>query len=272
MSKKITSYKPSDLPSFMSIVQKLQRKAGHPLWFRGTGAASHRLIPSLYRHPSIQTLADLQLLERQLMTRFRQRSLPYHTRNLGDDWEALFFMQHYGVPTRLLDWTENPFVGLHFALMSAPRLPTSRNKTLYKEPAIVWVLDPVAWNRSALRHVSYKGGPLTAGDDDLKGYTPGSSLGTMGKYPIALFGAHNSARIVAQQGVFTIFGASKEPMESLLHSEEIPPECLSCIVVSETRIQPMRKSILNQGITETVVFPDLEGLARETKRHFGFEV
>jgi hypothetical protein len=34
----------------------------------------------------------------------------------------------------------------------------------------------------------------------------------------------------------------------------------------------MRNSLLNQGITESTVFPDLEGLARETKRHFGFEV
>jgi len=36
-------------------------------------------------------------------------------------------------------------------------------------------------------------------------------------------------------------------------------------------ILPMRKSLLNHGITESVVFPDLEGLAREIKRVFGFE-
>jgi hypothetical protein len=33
----------------------------------------------------------------------------------------------------------------------------------------------------------------------------------------------------------------------------------------------MRKSILSHGITESVVFPDLEGLAKEMRREFGFE-
>ena len=37
-----------------------------------------------------------------------------------DEWNMLFFMQHYGVPTRLLDWTENPLIALYFAVMSSP--------------------------------------------------------------------------------------------------------------------------------------------------------
>lgn len=48
------------------------------------------------------------------MIRFRQRSIPFSDRSLQDDWEALFFMQHYRVPTRLLDWSENPFISFHF--------------------------------------------------------------------------------------------------------------------------------------------------------------
>jgi hypothetical protein len=54
-----------------------------------------------------------------LVMRFRQRTIPLHSRDLSDEWDALFFMQHYGVPTRLLDWTENPFIAFYFAVMSA---------------------------------------------------------------------------------------------------------------------------------------------------------
>jgi hypothetical protein len=251
----------------MELVQALQRTAGHPLWFRGNRQSKYKLIPSLYRHPNITSIDQLRKLERELMVRFRQRSLPYHSRDLRDDWEALFFMQHYGVPTRLLDWTENSLVGLHFALMS-PRAPSSRSQV----SAVIWVLDPFSWNQAALRHVSYQGGPLTAGDDDLKGYGPALPASTaMSEFPVALYGAHNSPRIVAQQGAFTIFGASRSPMEKLVEKDHFPPSALSCIVVNRRRMEPIRRSLLNQGITESVVFPDLEGLARETKRFFKFE-
>jgi hypothetical protein len=268
---RLTKHKLESLPRYLELIERLQQKAGHPLWFRGTGKAKHLLVPSLYRHPKISSHACLQDLERQLMTRFRQRGLPYHSRDLSDDWEALFFMQHYGVPTRLLDWTENPLTGLHFALMSAPAQTTPQGRVRYEAPAAVWVLDPLAWNAIALQHVSYAGGPLTPGDEALKGYSPRSAETAMGAHPVALYGAHNSARIVAQQGVFTIFGKNQTSMDELIRKGTFPPDTLSCILVPRSRIRPMRQSLLSQGITESTVFPDLEGLARETKRHFGFE-
>jgi len=262
--------RPKSLPQYLELVEQLQRSAGHSLWFRGCGKSKHRLVPSLYRHPTVSTQPELEALERQLMVRFRQRSIPYHARNLSDDWEALFFMQHYGVPTRLLDWTENPLIALHFALMLAPR--SSRRKGIhYGGAAAVWVLDPVVWNKAALKHVSYSGAPLVPGDEELKGYSPRTTGTPMHSHPVALYGAHNSSRIVAQQGVFTIFGANKGAMEKLVKNGAFPPKALTCIVIDANRISRMRKSLLNQGITESVVFPDLEGLARETKRHFGFE-
>jgi hypothetical protein len=258
------------LAQYLELIERLQREAGHSLWFRGCGRASYVLIPSLYRHPTKVSQHDLEELERQLMTRFRQRSIPYHSRNLSDDWDALFFMQHYGVPTRLLDWTENPLIALHFALMSAPHTSTPRGRINYTEAAAVWVLDPTAWNAAALEHLTYSGGPLTPGDEPLKAYSPSSAAAARNTHAVAVYGAHNSARIVAQQGVFTIFGTESTPMEQLVRTGTCPPEALSRTVIAARHIEAMRHSLLNLGITESVVYPDLEGLARETKRHFGF--
>lgn len=268
---RLTEYRPKSLPEYLERVEELQRTAGHPLWFRGTGKLTYPLVASLYRHPKSTSSPALQELERKLMTRFRQRSIPYHSRDLSDDWEALFFMQHYGVPTRLLDWTENPLTGLHFALMSTTSKTATRGKVKNTKSAAVWVLDPEIWNQIALKHVSYTGGPLSPGDEGLKGYSPSSVRGGTPTHPVALYGAHNSARIVAQQGVFTIFGSNRTPMEKLVRSGMFSATVLSRVVISPTRIQSMRNSLLNHGITESTVFPDLEGLARETKRHFGFE-
>ncbi len=137
---RLTEYRPKSLPEYLERVEKLQHKAGHPLWFRGAGKITHPLIPSLYRHPKLISSAAIQELERKLMTCFRQRSIPYHSRDLSDDWEALFFMQHYGVPTRLLDWTENSLTGLHFALMSTTSRKATRGKLKNTKSAAIWVL------------------------------------------------------------------------------------------------------------------------------------
>lgn len=254
------------LPAFLKLIESAQKKSGRSMWFRGTGLASYSLLPTLFRHPIKKDVVDALELERQLMSRFRQRSIPYHARDLRDEWDALFFMQHYGVPTRLLDWTENPFIALHFALMSARRGASGRGA--YTTPAAVWMLDPVQWNSQALKHLSYGGQPLSPGDEVLKGYAPSSISPNGVRHPVALHGAHNSSRIVAQQGVFTIFGADRTAMEAADWATNTG--VLSRISIAPTSLESMRTSLLNHGITESVVFPDLDGLARETKRHFGF--
>jgi len=119
--------------------------------------------------------------------------------------------------------------------------------------------------------VTYSGGPLTAGDEGLKAYAPDAISTSRDTDPVALFGVHNSARIVAQQGVLTIFGSERVPMETLVRTGAFPARALSRIVINPSRILAMRTSLLDVGITESTIFPDLEGLARETRRHFGFE-
>jgi hypothetical protein len=259
------------LPEYLELVEQAQSHASQSIWYRGCGSANYSLLPTLYRHLRLKTPDELADLERRLMTRFRQRSIPYHTRSLADDWDTLFFMQHYGVPTRLLDWTENPLIALHFALMTASRTSTPSGRLAFRSNAAVWMLDPVAWNRHALRHVSFEGGVLSPDDEAIKGYRPTPKFAGMHNHPVALYGAHNSARIVAQQGVFTIFGRDTKPMEQVFKTDTFPAECLTKITVQKSLILPLRKSLLNHGVTESVVFPDLEGLARETKRVFGFE-
>lgn len=263
---KVQKQFPESLPQYLQLVEKRQSKAEQSLWYRGCTMSKNTLLPYLYRHKVMLKPEDLATLERQLMTRFRQRSMPYHDRMLNDDWEALFYMQHYGVPTRLLDWTENPLIALHFALM--PTLPP-RGGTAERDAA-VWILDPVKWNRHALRHLRFDGGVLTPDDEAAKGYRPVPKFEGMHNLPVALYGAHNSARIVAQQGVFTIFGRGSRPMEEVHELERFPSACLTKVIISRSKVVSMRKSLLNHGITESVVYPDLEGLAREIKRVFGF--
>lgn len=133
------------------------------------------------------------------------------------------------------------------------------------------MLDPVIWNQHALKHESYDQGVLSTSDEQLKGYKPTSSFSRINNLPVTLNGSHNSSRIVAQRGVFTIFGQDKAPMESIFQRETFPDSCLRKFTIKEEVLPDIRRSILNHGITESVVFPDLDGLAREMKREFKFQ-
>jgi hypothetical protein len=230
----------------------------------------------LYRHKTKKKKADIEELERRLMTRFRQRSIPLISRPLSEDWDTLFFMQHYGIPTRLLDWTENPFIAFYFAVMSG-RFSAGRShgnvtpSLKFSREATIWILDPVTWTQRALAQQSYVGGVLTPGDSALNPYKPLTKFDEMHIHPVALYGAHNSPRIVAQRGVFTIFGQGTVSMEKVYDEDTFPKSSLTRLILPKDALPNMRRSILSHGITESVVFPDLEGLAKEMKREFGFE-
>lgn len=249
---KVHEEKPQTFTEFVELVEKLQNQSTSSLWFRGCGLAGFELLPSLYRHRTKKRLNELASLEGQIMTRFRQRSIPYHSRSLADDWDALFFMQHYGVPTRLLDWSESPFIGLYFAVMTAPVALNANGNPKFFNDASVWILDPIKWNRHSLSHQSYDGGVLSPGDDALKGFKPSPSFAGMNNHPVALFGAHNSPRIVAQRGVFTIFGQNLKPMEKVFDKDQFPAGSLTKVLLKKSLIPKFRTSILNHGVTEVL--------------------
>jgi len=242
-------------------------------WYRGTGRVSYDLKPSLFRHPTIVDPKSANGLEADLLQRYRERSIPYQVspwnRDRDHEWEALFIMQHFGVPTRLLDWTESPFIGLFFALTSAS---LDFKTDLAAEDACVWILRPSAWNKMALSDISYPGGVLSIDKaGPLQSYAPSADFDYMRLKPVAMNGLHNSPRIVAQKGAFTIFGKSTESMESHV-SDRGSTSVLQRIIIPAARVGPLRRDLARMGITDSVVYPDLEGLARELKRHYGFPV
>jgi hypothetical protein len=72
----------NSLEAYISLLEKLRSKRIKRLWFRGCGKASHKLIPSIYRHKQHQTIDEILVLEKELLARFRQRSIPFHSRPL----------------------------------------------------------------------------------------------------------------------------------------------------------------------------------------------
>lgn len=252
--------------SFVKEVEAIRSRSKGPVWYRGAGESTHKLKPTLFRHHASKTLNDFEKLEKDITSKFKQQSIPFHERNLNDQWECLFFMQHYGVPTRLLDWTESPFVALYFAVMSAKY---NKNGDGAKDAAI-WFLRPSEWNAHALHQTGHKGGILSPYDPGLNAYSPQTAYDQMNALPAALSGTHNSQRIVVQRGVFTIFGQDLRPMEKMYKDDGFPSNILAGYILPKNKLAAMREAILEHGITESSIYPDLNGLALELRRIYGF--
>lgn len=262
------------LKEFTNFIEKqLPLSKDSILWFRGSGRTTYTLSPSIHRHATISAPDKIIELEVKLMDRFNQRSVPFLQKPLDkkNDWEVLFFMQHYGIPTRLLDWSENPFIALYFALTSAP-FKVVHKKREYEEDACIWVLDPVAWNQESLKDFSYNNGILSVEDHFVNSFKPRTPFENIREKPIGIFGTHNSARIVSQRGVFTVFGKNLKSIEATYVDESFPQDCLIQLLLPKEKILSLLNSLTSLGITDSVVYPDLEGLAKEVRRFFKFDL
>ena len=257
---------------YVALVETLREKAKGPLWYRGAGRVTYKLTPSLFRHSRSKSIEDYLTLEGDLLSRFKQRSIPFQARPMTDEWDLLFFMQHFGIPTRLLDWSESPLMALFFAVTSAPHSLGDRGKPVFSNDAAIWVLDPFQWNKRAVDLRSFDGKILTTDDANAGSYSPVGDCSVMKDFPIALYGAHNSQRIVAQRGAFVCFGKDTRPMDEIYTSESFEKGSLTKISISKGKLPHFHDALKNHGITDSVVFPDLDGLAREIKREFNFEV
>lgn len=278
--KKLRSVRVGSIADFAKEVERLLPPDSAGNWYRGISKSSYTLTPGLLRHPSVIDLEGLLRLESNMLEDFERHSV-LHTGDMAGtgadaDFKKLFFMQHYGIPTRLLDWSSNPFIALYFALSTAQ---LASGATAPADDAVVWVVNPVAWNRAALEHVSFgDAGPLKH-TDAISGYGPRrlfagefepSAIKTLNQWPVCILGITNSARMFAQRGVFTILGKDLRPMEEQWTAGKFGSDALARIVIPKDRIFSMLSSVLRLGYTDSVSYPDLHGLAMEIKRSRGF--
>jgi hypothetical protein len=182
-----------------------------------------------------------------------------------DYWGWYFLMQHYGAPTRLLDWTDSVLVALFFALNSDSKTPTD------DEDAAVWMLDPWWLNKRVLESDSillrnfpdaerYLASPYTNIDAD-------RNTDIKPIYPVAIDPPFLARRLAVQRSHFTIFGSTRD---GLMHLVEEQNARIIQVKLVKSALPQMRADLLTAGVSDTTIYPDLRGLADElTRYHMG---
>ena len=102
-------------------------------FFRGQANASWKISPSLYRQGLFES-------ENLLLTEIRHIC---PTEIPENRFEALVKMQHYGMPTRLLDTTTNPLVALYFACESNTEKENDGAVYIFPNLPVSWSTDPL---------------------------------------------------------------------------------------------------------------------------------
>ena len=212
-------------------------------WWRGHSNIGWQLVPSLYRK-------GMSAKESNLNTRFRMMAKARHASCPTGDapYPWLFLMQHYHLPTRLLDWSESPLVALYFALEADVDEPSD---------AAVWALHPSRLNLQQL------------GEEKICSY--GSRevlhLGKEAFVPnrkqpdtkiLSLIAEQSDPRHMAQQCAFTVHG-SDSSIKDLPKADNY----LARIRIPKEAKKGFRQTLSLFGISRATLFPDLENLATE---------
>ncbi|MDP2241287.1 MAG: FRG domain-containing protein [Burkholderiales bacterium] len=201
--------------------------------FRGVTNVNHTLIAKIGREkariikrgpgsPRVKRVPYRLADERAIFTMFKSQALAYLQRPPTTPLEWLALAQHFGMPTRLLDWTESILIAAWFAVENAGAKEDGAD-------AAIWVAHGVS--------------SIDAEDpcDPFKV-----------KSPCVYRPAHVSARIAAQGSVLML---CPKP------TEKVKLAFVRKITIARRAEFTIKKRLNTCGVNKRLLFPDLQGLA-----------
>jgi hypothetical protein len=250
---------PSDKADLRPLVGK-----SFDYWYRGERDHTWDLQPKVFR---------TDYGERDLTNRFRVLSKSRHAQLPDYDNYGLFLslMQHYRLPTRLLDWSTSPLVALYFAIekyIYEPEYPPTN--------ASLWCLNPYELNKIEIGETatpSIEGWSvrkfLRPAFTDYGPSSPGFSnsatdyLESESNKVCAVMGAETDLRIFVQQGSFTIHAS---PMPLQRHSQA--KKFLNRMIIPSSSVISIAAEMVLCGFRRSTLFPDLTNLAEDLEARY----
>lgn len=227
-------------------------------WFRGHQDIKWSLVPSAlrYKDPKERKKALNMIWDFQRIAEIKIERPPKHENQL--EWMQI--AQHYGIPTRLLDWTESAVFALYFAC----------SNTREDTDGIVFHLNPAqlltdypkkSGKRSSLEEKTSEeeiASYMELGETEIS--PKGKSLPTIAISPV-----WNSQRLLLQRGAFTLHGSRKFALD-----KKQAPSLVGVPIFKDAK-QRLLEELENIGVDELTLFPELEHTCSHLKKKRGLK-
>ena len=253
-----------------SLIQNLAKlqygKHNDLIFFRGHSDSEWVAEPSIYRDGLVE---KEHIIFREVIA-----SMPEEFHALNSTFQKLVKMQHYGLPTRLLDITENPLIALYFACIDSKdkdgeilvyRVP--RNEIKYFDSDTVSILANLAKMKNDFSIQEVQAGRLLHEIRQEKyGFLPNINLDDLSKV-LFVKPLLDNQRIIRQDGSFSLFGMG----ENKSTIAKIPDEFKTQkdgkgFIVNAGSKENILKELEILGIHHAKLFPEIDKIANYIKR------
>jgi FRG domain-containing protein len=213
-------------------------------WFRGHEESQWGLTPAALR-PKTITARQTALSLISDFKRIAEAKLP-RLPDPDDDFKWAQVAQHYGLPTRLLDWTESATTALYFACLKP------------ESDGIVFMMKPAELNSLGKPREARVLDPQTDRELILRFLRWGPREGKKNAHPVAVNPVWGSERIIVQRGTFTLHG-------STFSLDNAKVSSLVALPVLREWKPRLRQELRRLGVDEMTLFPELEHACRHLK-------
>lgn len=240
------------IDELLQFVSTLYEKHGLRLWYRGEENASLTLVPSIQR--SQKRIDAERYITNDFYIRARQiLDNPPEKHNYAS-WVSL--MQHYGLPTRMLDWSQSPLVAVFFATETYKQTPDI--------DACVWVLAPGLLNeREGFGNCIYPIDADTTQEMLLPAFKHAHHNPELKGKILACSSTENNLRMYAQHSNFTVHN-SPDRLEDICDEN-----MLYKIIIPCERKEYFIESLRVFGITQGAIYPDLDHISSDLRDSYG---
>lgn len=209
-----------EIKSVSELAAIVDKNSSHELIYRGVTSIEYKLIPKVGRLTHFHNRSLNRRDERYILRLFKQQSIPYLKSVPQNDWEWLALAQHHGLPTRFLDWSTSALVALFFAV----------EEEYTNGPSAVYCQSAPPFAKIDLNPDPFE-------FEDIGRFIP----------------SHQTPRIAAQSGIFTIHPDPHNPYSS--------PDMLCMTVPNECRYT-IKRALWRLGTHYASLFPSLDGVSR----------